>query len=78
MNQNQKIAQFVNTGAEITPLSAMMNLGVARLASRINEINNQMVSIGFPKLTVTMKRTANNKRYAAYHGHVPSGLISYL
>lgn len=44
----------------ITPLSALVNYGIARLAARIHELKK----LGF-KISTTMK-SMNGKRYASY------------
>jgi hypothetical protein len=58
--QNLKIIAYLRQGKDITPLNALVNFGVARLASRIEELRK----IGF-KINRTMKRI-NGKRYASY------------
>ena len=77
--QDYKVACFLNTGAPLTPMSAMVNLdGCTRLASRVNTINNLLNNYYCKRITTTMKRTANGKRYAEYRGTVPQELMDLL
>jgi len=77
--QDYKVASFLNTGAPLTPMSAMVNLdGCTRLASRVNAINNVLAVYGCGLIHTTMKRTANGKRYAEYRGTVPQELMDLL
>lgn len=77
--QNYRVASYLNTGAHLTPLSAMNNLdGVSRLAARVEEINWNLDSAGYPKIHNNIKRTANNKRYSCYSGFVPADILAVL
>jgi hypothetical protein len=58
--QQRIVLSQLATGAPFTPLSALTNFGVGRLAPRIEELRK----IGFP-ITTKIKRI-NNHKYASY------------
>lgn len=58
--QNWDVLWFMNYNGAITPLSAMANLGVHRLAARINDLKRMGWNIN-----TTIKRV-NRKSYASY------------
>lgn len=77
--QNYRVAQFLNTGAHLSPLSAQNNLdGVQRLAARVEEINFELRPQGYAQIKNLKKRTANGKRYSEYYGYVPFSVLALL
>lgn len=58
--QNMMLLDHFGRHGHITPMSALVNYGIARLASRIDELRK----MGAP-ITTTMK-VVNGKRYAHY------------
>ena len=44
MTQNQRLIEYLADGKSITPLDSWKQLGIMRLASRINELKN----MGYP------------------------------
>lgn len=61
MTQCERILNHLTAGETITPLIALHEYGVMRLASRINDLKNEGYNI-----QVTIKRSINNKKYAEY------------
>lgn len=55
MTQNQRIIQYLNDFGSITTYEAMIDLGVARLASRIHELRKGGIDI------IGEKETAKNR-----------------
>lgn len=65
MTQREKIREYLNDNGSITPLDAMREFGIMRLASRINE----MVKSGEKITRVTVKdknRYGQTVHYAKY------------
>lgn len=58
--QQRTVIRQLKKGQPLTPLSALVNFGIARLAARIEELRN----FGF-KITTQMK-SVNGRRYASY------------
>jgi hypothetical protein len=58
--QNERIVMHFEKHGSLTPLSALVNLGVARLASRIDELRQ----LGAP-IHTNIKRI-DGKKYAEY------------
>jgi len=59
-NQNRIVLDHLWNIGPLTPLSALVNYGVARLAARVEELKQ----IGYN--IVTTLKTINHKRYASY------------
>ena len=77
--QDYKVAAYLNSGADLTPLSAANNLdGVQRLAARIMTINCNLLAYGYAQITNTIKRTANGRHYSSYRGTVPESVLAIL
>ena len=60
MTQTQQIKRHLESGKPITPLTALSRYGCMRLASRVNDLRNEGMSI----ITRLVKR--NGKRFAEY------------
>jgi hypothetical protein len=58
--QNMAVLKHLRKVGPLTPLSALVNFGVARLASRIDELRKMGYQI---KTTI---KVVNKKRYASY------------
>jgi hypothetical protein len=61
MSQNKQIADYLNKGKKLTTLDALTKFGCFRLASRINDLRNEGMSI----VTKTIK-LENKKQIAQY------------
>jgi hypothetical protein len=61
MSQNKQIADYLNKGKKLTTLDALNKFGCFRLASRINDLRNEGMSI----VTKTIK-LENKKQIAQY------------
>jgi hypothetical protein len=59
--QNRMVATHLLKIGALTPMSALVNFGVARLAARIDELHK----LGFGCIHTTIKQV-NRKRYASY------------
>lgn len=44
-SQNKKLAKWLKSGKTISPLQALNQLGIYRLASRVNELRNEGMNI---------------------------------
>jgi hypothetical protein len=64
MSQREKLYNFMKDGNKITPVSALVNFGAARLAARIKDIDDLMMPIG-ETVPRRMKRV-NGKAYMEY------------
>jgi hypothetical protein len=60
MNQNKAVHDFLKSRKQITPMEALSQLGVFRLASRIFDINKMGVR------TKTIMVYRGKKKYAKY------------
>ena len=58
--QNQTILWLLQTKGSITPLNALVNFGITRLAARIEELRRMKFKIE------TVMKKVNRKRYASY------------
>lgn len=77
--QDYKVAAYLNSGSDLTPLSAANNLdGVQRLAARVRTINVNLGRWGHTLITNTIKHTANGKHYSSYRGTVPESVLAIL
>jgi hypothetical protein len=61
MSQNKQIADYLNKGKKLTTIDALNKFGCFRLASRINDLRNEGMSI----VTKTIK-LENKKQIAQY------------
>ena len=52
MTQNERILEYLNKHGSITPIDAMIDLGVMRLASRISDLKNMGYRIESKMITV--------------------------
>lgn len=66
MTQNEKILAYLKSGVRITQAEAFQMFGVARLASRINDLRNMGVNIG-RVLHHTKNRYGEPVKVAAYY-----------
>lgn len=65
MTQCQRILQYIDDFGSITPVEAMNDLGVMRLAARISDLNRMGIPI--EKETVSGRNRYNKPvRYARY------------
>jgi len=64
-SQNNRVKQWLETGKPITQFEAMQNLGIMRLASRINDLRNQGCKIE-KKLVTAENRFGEKCRVAQY------------
>jgi hypothetical protein len=64
MSQREKIYNHLSDGNKLTPVSALVNFGSARLAARIKDIDDQMMPPGVV-VPRRMKRV-NGNRYMEY------------
>ena len=65
MTQKQKIKEYLNRYGSITPLEALRDLGVMRLAARIGEISRE----GYPvvkEMASSPNRDGKTVYYARY------------
>ena len=68
MKQNQcnRIIEYINDFGSINPIQALSDLGVMRLASRINDLKR----MGFPirkRMVSSKNRYGENVSYAEYY-----------
>ena len=64
--QNNRILNYIKTFGSITPVQALRDLGVMRLASRISELKSQ----GYPvekSMVCALNRYGEPVRYAEYY-----------
>ena len=61
--QNSLVLDHLHKIGPLTPLSALVNYGVARLAARVDELRSMGHYIS------TELKTVNHKRYASYTLH---------
>jgi hypothetical protein len=64
MSQREKIYNHLSDGNKLTPVSALVNFGAARLAARIKDIDDMMLPMGC-KVPRRMK-TVNGNKYMEY------------
>ena len=65
MNQREKVMQYLNDFGSITPMEALSEFGIMRLAARVNELTK----MGVPIVSVIEKsrnRYGQTVRYARY------------
>jgi hypothetical protein len=60
--QQKVVISHLLTGQPLTPVSALVNFGVGRLASRIDELKNHK---GYGCIEMTMKKVGK-KKYGSY------------
>lgn len=60
MSQKQSVKKHLEIYGQITPLEALNNYGVFRLAARIDELRKEGL------LIATIQTENNNKKYATY------------
>jgi len=60
MSQNATVLAYLKTGRKLTPIGALVDFGIYRLAARVNQLRNE----GHPITTAWVQR--KNKRYASY------------
>ena len=65
MTQCDKVLKYINDFGSITPLEAMNDLGIMRLAARINDLSNKGISIK-RELIKSKNRYGETVRYAKY------------
>ena len=65
MKQTQKILEYIDKFGSITPLEAMRDLGVMRLAARIQDIEHQGVPIN-SVIETGVNRLGEKTHYARY------------
>ena len=65
MKQTQKILDYIDRFGSITPLDAMRDLGVMRLAARIQDLERQGIAIT-SKLESGVNRLGEKTHYARY------------
>lgn len=64
ISQNLKIKAHLEDGKTITPLEAIFNFGIERLASRVHDLKNKSQYGQMPIITTMVK--GNGKRFASY------------
>ena len=62
MTQNQKIANYLNTGKAITPIEALNKFSCFRLAARISDLRNDGMLI--KTKIISTKKGANIASYS--------------
>ena len=65
MKQTQKILDYIDRFGSITPLDAMRDLGVMRLAARIQDLERQGIAIT-STLESGVNRLGEKTHYARY------------
>ena len=64
-SQNKRIAEYLKTGESITPLEALYQFGCFRLASRINDLKREGLSIKCEMIEITSPSVYNGKKIVA-------------
>lgn len=65
MTQCDKVLKYINDFGSITPLEAMNDLGIMRLAARINDLSNKGIAIN-REMVKSKNRYGETVHYAKY------------
>jgi len=66
MTQVEAVYSYMKQHGSIEPLQALRDLGVFRLAARINDLRNKGYEIKTDQISIVCKITGNKVKFARY------------